>query len=164
MQANGQNPQIEWNTWKSPNKAISINYKSDWKYTAPNDVMIAKFMPASEYPTGQLTQIALITNSASADPKHPIRSINDIKKSIEPLVSGFDNGKLVSSNVIKRGNDEVLVTTISLIRYSQETMFRSYIFLHQSKVYNLMLISKANEFNYNADLLIKMFDSLSIKQ
>lgn len=146
--------------WWSTNKDFNINYNEKWKYTQPNDVMIVKFMPNDEYPNGKLTSISL-TETKVIDSK--IKNLEDINKFMQGYITNFENGKLVSFENIKDGNREVLISTISLTRDAIPTMYKSYIFICNKKIYTLMLISRKIDYEQNEIILKEMYKSIIIK-
>ncbi|MDP4209595.1 MAG: hypothetical protein Q8928_12350 [Bacteroidota bacterium] len=148
-----------WRSWHSSDKQIQINYKNDWRFTQPNEVMVAKFMPVDEYPDGKFTSISLIISLSDKS----VKTLEDIKTFMRGYVSNFENGKLISFESIKESNKDVLVTIISLTRNSKPTIYKSYVFLYKNKMYNLMLISSKDEFERNEVILKTMHESLVIK-
>jgi len=145
-------------TWTNSTKSISINYRNDWKYVEPNDVMVAKFMPAKEYPNGINNSISLIYSKT--DPN--IKTIESVKTFMQNYVKNFENGKLVSFETEKINGKDNLITTISLNRNNAPTMYKSYFFFNGTNTCTLMLISEKSNFEENSTLLKEMSKSLKI--
>lgn len=145
--------------WNSLDHQISIRYNENWRFTQPNDVMIARFMPTNEYPDGKSTSISLIVGKKDS----AINTLEDVKDFMRGYVSNFENGKLVSFENIKEGEKDILVTTISLTRESVPIIYKSYFFMSRSKNYNLMLLSNKGDFEQNEVILKEMYKTLIIK-